>query len=277
MINHARTLLLNISAKTNRNEIPGYEYIPPNFVPIDLPQTLNTVHKLLFGANPDNYFANLRALELLRYIHSTDLESYLYRFDSRITYAAPNSGELFANFDVAPKIVVKKNSPLLLNVVGQFIADNKLGHGQREYNLKVTKTTATAYELEIYDIVDRVKTQQTKEIASGDVSILLPNTTVNAKLNNTARLTTDFQIGDDVAEWEVLLRANPTPAIVGVMPALEFLGAPVLLELFGAAPVEPYLTFQNVWSDHPLPTYKLSGIVLAFIYRLHELRSQSHA
>lgn len=277
MINHARTLLLNISAKMNRNEVPGYEYIPANFAPIDLPQTLNTVHKLLFGADPDNYFANLRARELLQYIHSTDLEPYLYQFDSRITYRAQNSNELFADFDPAPKLTVKKNSPLLLNVVGQLAADNKLGRGQREYNLKITKTAATTYVLEVYDIADRVKTHNTKEIADGDVSILLPNTTVGVRLNNIARLTTDFQIDDEVAEWEILLHAHPTPAIVSIMPALEFLGAPVLLELFGVAPKEPYLTFQNVWSDHPLPTYKLSGIVLAFIYRLHELRSQSHA
>ena len=71
--------------------------------------------------------------------------------------------------------------------------------------------------------------------------------------------------------WTVSARANPAPAITSVLPNLEFLGEPTYLELFGVAPEEPYKTFQNLWEDHPLPAYRLSGMVLAFIYRMNEL------
>jgi hypothetical protein len=74
------------------------------------------------------------------------------------------------------------------------------------------------------------------------------------------------------AQWLVETKANPAPIITTAFPSLEMLGEPIFLELFGSAPAEPYSTFKNLWFDHPLPAYRLSGLVLALIYRTEELR-----
>jgi hypothetical protein len=74
------------------------------------------------------------------------------------------------------------------------------------------------------------------------------------------------------AQWLVETKANPAPVITTAFPALEMLGEPTFLEIFDVAPAEPYATFKNLWFDHPLPAYRLSGVVLALIYRTEEAR-----
>lgn len=76
-----------------------------------------------------------------------------------------------------------------------------------------------------------------------------------------------------VAQWLVETKANPDPVITTAINPLENLGEPALLDIFGVASVEPYITFKNLWLDHPLPAYRLSGMVLALIYRTEQLRS----
>ena len=78
-----------------------------------------------------------------------------------------------------------------------------------------------------------------------------------------------------LGRWEIETRANPEPALTTVLPTLEMLGEPAFLQLFGVAPAEPYATFKNLWFDHPLPTYRLAGLVLALIYRTEEYRGKN--
>jgi hypothetical protein len=77
------------------------------------------------------------------------------------------------------------------------------------------------------------------------------------------------------ARWLVDLVTTPPPAITTILPALELLGEPAMIELFGVKPVEPYATFKNLWFDHPLPAYRLAGFVLAYIYRINERRAKN--
>ena len=48
-------------------------------------------------------------------------------------------------------------------------------------------------------------------------------------------------------------------------------GEPVLLQLFGVSPVEPYKTFHNCFLNHPELAYQLGGLLLALVYRTAEL------
>ena len=89
MINHARTLLMNIHplrANYADDGYTGYEYVPAEFVPVQLPPAAAAVRRALFGANPDGLFCGLRAHELLSYIHETELAEYVYKLDPRVTY-----------------------------------------------------------------------------------------------------------------------------------------------------------------------------------------------
>lgn len=89
MINHARTLLMNIHPKRANyadTGFTGYEYVPADFIPVRLPAAVNTVRNVIFGSNPDGLFCGLRAQELLSYVHETEFADYVYALDKRVTY-----------------------------------------------------------------------------------------------------------------------------------------------------------------------------------------------
>ena len=91
-------------------------------------------------------------------------------------------------------------------------------------------------------------------------------------VDKPAMAVTAAGLEDVFAQWLVTVKTTPTPVITLLMPTLELLGEPVFLSLFGVNYAEPYATFKHLWFDHPLPVYRLAGLVLAMIYRTEELR-----
>lgn len=314
MINHARTLLIN--THPNRADYidsgyEGYEYIPKEYVPVRLPSYLQSIRKILFGAHSDGLFLGLRAHELLAYIHQTELESYLYKFDSRVTYW-PNIKEKLYDLSRRRILVTQTyGSPRRLFVTGDLNATISSGTAYRSYVVALGKETLEADELSVY--VRRLEPPKTESITLYDNEnspvVPLPQSSVSVKVaegalrnvfgniatevNNNVIVEMFDQIGAGkllletpinfnvtelqtiVAQWYVILRANPSPAILEAIPALESLGETTFLELFGLSNAEPYATFKNLWLDHPLPAYRLAGLVLAVIYRTEELRAKN--
>lgn len=86
MINHARTLLMNVAGAPGFNGELGEEIVPPDFIPAALPGSINTLRRTLFGADPDRVMLNYRARQLMQVLHSTPLVEYVTSLDSRITY-----------------------------------------------------------------------------------------------------------------------------------------------------------------------------------------------
>jgi hypothetical protein len=312
MINHARTLLLNMPASMNRRTEPGYEYMEPNFKPIALPRALDAAHKIFFGANPDNYFANFRVRELLHYIHQTELESYLYRFDPRVTYWPERHKHFFDAAKKTVRISQRVGAPRRLNVTGTFAADSSAGVAKHTYGVTLAQVPGQTFDVTVQKNEGNVEPDVTNISNTNSPPIIsLAQTDLRLRVNFDTRadygrllteledifivedytgetsalllervspiLDNDVAVATRIAEWDIELHANPPSVLTTALTAFEFFGEPMFLELFGLNDDEPYRTFKNLWSDHPLPAYRLSGIVLAVIYRLHELRSRKHA
>jgi hypothetical protein len=60
-----------------------------------------------------------------------------------------------------------------------------------------------------------------------------------------------------------------------VVTPLSALGEEVLIDLFGAGSVEPYATLRELWEKHNYFHYRMSGLLLAFIYRAEEVRTSA--
>lgn len=343
MINHARTLLLNRARRHTHYSDDGYEYVPPEFKPVELPPTLAMVRQILFGSAPDNYFLNYRCRELLSYIHTTDLAEYIYKFDKRVTYWPETHKPFFAPAGKRISITQMYGQPQKFTVVGNLKALNSLGRANCQYTIDLSRVVA-----ENDDIVLQLKLQQIGSrsaaavVAVGSLDtppiLVLPNTEIKLRLdaiipplgvdiflserNDNMRVETytpgaetnlaiepptirrimsesdaimifesysaslgnaiyteDTEISTQelpglAARWFVETKAAPEPILPTAISALEMIGEPASIELFGFKNEEPYLTFKNLWFDHPLPMYKLAGIVLALIYRTEELRGQ---
>jgi len=142
MINHARTLLLNVSPQKNQRQDAGYEYMSAAFWPSTLSPALAAVYKILFGRQPDMYFLNLRARELLTYVHQTELADYVYKLDPRVTYWPTTDAAFFENAKATLVVTQTVGPPLPLNWGGGFVASNSLGVTTKQFEITASNTDA---------------------------------------------------------------------------------------------------------------------------------------
>lgn len=271
MINHARTLLLNIFAQNANAQDAGYEYIPTTFKPLMLPNALRVIRGVLFGARPDQRFLNLRAKELLSYVHQTELSEYVYRLDPRVTYWPE---EQTATFKYQPQIRVQQSTGVTrsLGISGDFVVSNAGGKANRLFRVQLTNRNGVGPCVAVTDEKDSTVNLITPITGQTNLpAITLPETQVKFRINDAQ--TALPGAGEIAGDWIIALSANPPPALTTLLPTLELLGEPVFLDLFGVEDNEPYATFKNVWFDHPLPAYRLAGLVLALVYRTEEVRT----
>lgn len=315
MINHARNLLLNVSPQRMAANDAGYEYVAKDYVPFRFAESLAVIHKVLFGSSPDNKFLNLRAKELLTYVHETEFASYIYRLDPRVTYWPRNESPAFF-YNKKVTIAQISGAPRRLGVGGTFNASNVTGTAERNFILDLRSVGGVFNaELQPYGVPIASKVETFTSLADAPI-ITAPDTAIRINLANASAISSNrmlTEIGDLfvleaygpagylmlenaddsnilpftelprlastdselVARWAINMQANPSPAITTLMPTLELLGEPIFIDLFGVAEEEPYATFKNLWFDHPLPNYRLAGLTLAFIYRAEEQRVQN--
>lgn len=78
MINHARTLLRNMSPSW-----PSDEYVPPEFQPGPTPDVVAKIKRILWGRTP---CSEHRVRQLMQLLHATELEEHVLQYDPRVTY-----------------------------------------------------------------------------------------------------------------------------------------------------------------------------------------------
>lgn len=263
MINHARTLLLNVGGQTSQRDEPGEEYIAPGYAPAILPSYLQTARRVLFGSAPDRYFLNFRARELMSYLHQTELAEYVYALDSRVTYW-PETAQPFYTTEKQVKATQFSGAAATAPFFrGDLFADNTRGRSVREFILRVTAEDGP-WEARLTN-KDTPGTHITTPIVfTGELSqqIAIGTTGISFQVQRPFMATS----------WEIYTRVKPSPALSTLLPILELLGEPLFLELFGVDSAQPYGTFKALWFDHPNPIYRLGGLTLAMIYRTEEAR-----
>lgn len=267
MINHARTLLLNRSAASAIGRGSAAEYVPNNFLSVKLPNALEIVHRTLFSVfGPANDAVIFRVRELLRYIHETELRDYIYALDSRVTYWPETS--LSVPVALQQVYVQQISGAKQTLAVGGSLNDTvQHTNTAEEYIVTLTDVDFSARS------TTSIEPSESVLIVDGIVPPLqLPATNLKVMPNGLSAVTPGATI-DSV--WSVTVLSRPQSAITTLLPILEMLGEPVFLELFGVADIEPYVTFKNLWFDHPLPVYRLAGLVLALIYRTDSIRNQN--
>lgn len=303
MINHARTLLINISPKRADYldaNLEGYEYIPEEYTPIRFPPRIATIRRVIFGNNPDALYVGLRAQEIMTYIHQSEYVDYATTFDSRITYWPQMIEKKRSSFPKTITLAQLSGSPRRLVVTGDAAANDVQGKSFRSYAVAIGKETATATTLSLTArLLEPPFTSASVPFVVGAVQgVTLPGTKLIAlpsdenltttssvlKTQSGDKLITESYSGpaavalegpatafqpelyDEIARWYVVVRTTPLPIASSLVPTLQKMGEPNYLELFGPAPTEPMLTFKNLWEKHPHAFYKIVGLGLGLIY-----------
>jgi hypothetical protein len=191
VINHARTLLLNIASKSYQPGTLGEEYVP-QYSPAALPTYLTTARKILLGTDPDKVFLNFRMHELLSFIHQTALGEFVYALDPRITYDTTATSEFFTAQQQINlrRVLGLTNTRLFLS--GVVKADNITGRAYRNYFIDVTFTNGdyrltVAAESTRDELVESLDWLQS-DAATGDTSglsvpVTLPNTALSVSIS----------------------------------------------------------------------------------------------
>jgi len=87
MINHARTILLNIEAIPDQPELaPGEEFIPSDFATIDIPAELLSIHTVIIPETATRNERNYLGFAYMQLAHTPEFEKYVLALDPRVTY-----------------------------------------------------------------------------------------------------------------------------------------------------------------------------------------------
>lgn len=308
MINHARTLLMNIPGSAYQPQYLGEEYIPQTFQPVVLPSYIQTARRVLFGNRPERVFLNYRVRELLHTIHETELAEYVFALDPRVTYWPEPSTTIFES---SRRVRITQTSGFKgaqLFVSGEAKPDHFSGVALREYDVRITQNEFDDYQL-IIRYPDGKQIATTVDVSSGlssPVSVAgtglvlrvggSPIFSGNLLMENGYPLLTEaldeimLEVGNGYSEesseslsiplptvfdnsaWRVSVFTPPS-SVVGTLPLLEVIGAANIAELFGAGDkLQPMYTFRSIWFDHPFTAYRVAAFTLAMIYRTEQAR-----
>jgi hypothetical protein len=311
MINHARTLLLNIDGTRYQPQYLGEEYIPPAYSAVTLPSYIQAARRILFGGNPERVFLNYRIRELLHTIHETELAEYLFALDPRVTYWPEQDPVFFAQHKRVQVTQTTGIRGARLFVSGRAAADHARGVAFREFSARVDRDDLGDHYMTIR-YGDNTQERTQIDVSSGlsspvpvrDTQLLLrvggsPIFGAELVLEDGYPILTEalenilLEYGniydgyDDVGSeslspfdisvfdrsaWDVSVFTPPS-AVVGLVPLLEVIGAANIVELFGADnKTEPFATFKNIWFDHPSAIYRVAAFTLAMIYRTEQVR-----
>jgi len=269
----------------------GDEYIPPTYSPVVLPTHLEKLRVYFFGTNPDRVFLNYRVRQLLSVLHATPLVEFVEDLDSRISYD-PNNSDLFADSNYGLR---DTDNLFFTNEIG---APDVLGRSF--YKWKLRRMGPETIWVEKLSPIREITIQE-YTITNGLSNILsLPGSEAGFRFRDSELPTTTLVLATltpaqlaQLTPAELLAMAlDSTPTTLATDQQVEAFarperdlgeitanlresGAPFALSLFGAGTptgaVEPFLTFRNLWNNHPELAYQLGGLLLAMIYRTEEL------
>lgn len=260
MINHARTLLMNVLAdSTALLTLPGEEIIPPEFRPRGRAHTA-AAREVLFGTNPDRYLLNYRCRQYLSLLHATELDHYLTALDARVTYDFAD--QPFYDEDLFRPIAVQiAGTATDLYLQGAAGPPDGSGRMRRVWQLSVVSGETARVRLE---------TPLSQEIVAYTVSNQLSSPVGLPGSQLIARFRP--QVG---AAWRIEVLSRPQRDLSQIEAATHDLPAEVLELLFrdplDTADVEPWQTFRALWEAHPVMAYRLGGFLLALIYQLDRI------
>jgi len=257
MINHARTLLLNIAGSERHGvSFPGEEFVPRDYKVLTLPTALRNVRTILFGNEPDRVMMNYRLRQFMALLHSTELSEFVLDLDPRVTYLA-NRSSLFAASTFAPVVteVVSAGSSLVfhgVNTIGGSVLQHAWSVEILASTIRVRRQTPPLDDvLQAYTTTDGLSSAIS--LTGSQLGFRVQNPTVGQKWKISAVLRPEIELGE-------------------IAVALSKVGEPTLLVLFGTERTEPVATFRELWLRGVGLPYKLGSVLAALTYRTNLIR-----
>jgi hypothetical protein len=258
MINHARTLLLNINGDGYGGQ-PGDEYIPADYVAATLPSYLLRTREVLFGHTPDRLRLNYYARQLLGLLHSTELAEFVTSLDPRVTYDVLPGDELF---DSQFGTFVRAVSHDKVIYLQGLRTDERDTPSKKSWVVTLQSSGFLAVRPLFGDPSGKISIlsftnglSDAVELGGSTLSFRVPQASVPS-------------VGD--IDWYVESTVRPDRTLDQMLADFDALTEDVRLELFKVGgfrgATEPVKTFYNLYRYHPELSYRLGGVLLALIW-----------
>lgn len=256
MINHARTLLLNRDG--NARPEPTFfleEYVDPDFRALELPFNLASIANVLIGSQADDYYANYRLWQYMKMLHSTDLVSYVYQLDPRVTYLKDRSA--IFSFS-APKGVLLAGTDSDLYFMGEILTAGSVRISY-EWILEIMSSTVA-------------RTYDVKNSSHPVDSLYTVTDGLSSPIDMAGQQDLKVQVRSPVvgSRWLIQSLAAPSDDLTVVLSRIRGIGGGFVDALFRGG--SPYDGFKKIWTDYPHIQMVLSAFLLAYIYRVEEVR-----
>lgn len=264
MINHGRTLLLNIDGSTRPDgTYIGEEYIDPLYLNIKLPISLSRIRGALLGFNSDRATLNYKLNQLLKMVHSTSLAHYVTDLDHRITYLDNTDTRLFdpTTYSGIVKLLEGSNT-WAINLIGNPSTVRSNGLMFDSWDIELQTVTSVAVSHRVKDL----STAVTSITYTSGLSSIVPLT------GTGFTFTINQGVLSELPKWSLDIITRPESTITDIFDLVKKqLDTDESLFLNE----QPYVELFNTWRASILPVpIRLSAVVIALMYRIEKLRVQ---
>jgi len=283
MLNHFRTLLLNLEDKSDKAE-----HIPVGFVPITLPTPLEAFHKLIFPPSASRFNRLFLAHNYLRYIEASNLTDDILTYDKRISYNLTSNKDLYFKYHRIsnPRIVSANPSAndkkVQITLKGKYDSTTNL---DRFY--KIIRIEQLTNSL-------NVKIQSVEYNAEGNMIVLETYTNSTALVfNNVYGTSTGYSQFIDISKigikvmiyapttftatsdkaWEVLVES---PIVFDFNSTYNTVlnSTDIVTDMLKQIPSTDTSKYEQIWKGHFNKVYKLAALLIAYVARVDNLHNK---
>jgi hypothetical protein len=250
MINHARTLLLNHATKDLVCDWD--QYVPGSFVSQMLPDYLKSVWEVLFGKNPDSWMMNWRAQQYMEILGSSEFYSYVTALDRRLSYNMP----MPPITDTLPRMAMQSSNTGGYEILSGVPKDDPV-------NGRLGRVIRMSSDGMVFTVTNEYGNTITYDPAVDSAGIKLGDSGVSVSFKDGFSIATDW--------WTFDMLSAPSKNLVEVVYEIQNLPQEQVAKLFGST--APFDSFSMLWYQNRAWPLKLTGLLLAWIYRAEEARN----
>lgn len=280
-VNHAVTLLKNNrTLKSAGGTTCGQAiFTDPRHRTLAVPSNIQKVLDIWFGIDPERCYFDYRMFLLLQVLHSTEYAGLVLDRWPRTTYDLQDSTLLDAGFGGSSIVPLQPIGADVaqIAVIGEPVPDHQKGRLQAAWVVRIVPADdlwGGAYPgpwgggraVTITNLADGVTLPGTV----GETSFPLHSTTPTEEVLRIYFATSTGQVPEGV--FTITALARPSENLPEIERRIRALGDDVLADLFSSSP-EVDLG-RKLFEQHFTIAYRLTGVVMALVFKLEELRQQ---
>ncbi len=251
MINHVRTVLLNMPA----NEARGGEFIPPEFRPMELTGLFKAVYAVLFGTYGDPVYRNYRVAQYMEVLAANIYSAQLLTlYDHRRT-DVPGAG--WYEMDFSEDIASDAQNTAELRFIGDFQYGRPAGRMEYRWMVRVVYPD----QLEVKDGANTAVRDLTFDSGVAQTDLPATGGTQPVSISSaTPLLPGSF--------WTVTALIRPRRDLAAIYGEVRNISG--ISSIFQNTPE----TYYNLWRKGTNMVDRLGALLAAYVWRLVDLRNE---